>query len=113
MELIRQARALIAWRRHLRARRLGSSEGCSFVPDFDFVDCCRAHDEEYETHLDAQTQEPITRAESDEKLYLCIAFHHPVPHPHLAYVYWWWVRALGWASWNAAVFSVRLRRLLP
>lgn len=96
MKFMRQIRS---FGRYVWNHRFWSTEGCSFVPDFDFKDCCDAHDEEYRTHLDFITKQPITRGTSDEKLYTCIYYHKPEPHQEIALVYWSWVRAVGWVAW--------------
>ena len=96
MKFTRQARD---FGRYVWSHRLWSSEGCSFVPDFDFKDCCDTHDKETVTHRDAQTGKPISFTESAAKFYWCIALHKPEAHPEIAWVYWSWVCALGWFAW--------------
>ena len=90
---LRQARmfAIYAWRhRRFWARGWGTTEGCSFVADFDFKGCCDEHDRHYALH-------DVTRAEADDELYYCILARG---HPYIAWVYWSWVRTFGWFAWN-------------
>lgn len=85
MAVLRQVRAFNVWR-----RRLGTTEGCSFVPDFNFVGCCITHDLHYEKH-------DVTREQADDELYYCILGHG---HRFLARLYWAGARLGGQASWD-------------
>ena len=62
-----------------------SRDGCSYVPNFKFLDCCLLHDYYYVTN-------EISRREADKKLYDCIKNEG---YPILAWIYWLGVRLLG------------------
>lgn len=86
---IEQAAALkAAW---LRLR--GKTDGCTLSPDLDFKDCCDTHDVRYRAN-----PERITRAEADRALRVCIRSKGYLVLP---WVYWAFVRLVGWAFWKA------------
>jgi len=85
MAVLRQFRAWNIWR-----QRLGTTDGCSYVPDFDFVGCCIAHDLHYEKH-------DMSREQADDELYYCI---YNKDHPYLAWWYWAGARLWGQSSWD-------------
>jgi len=61
--------------------------GCSYTPDFNFFECCDAHDKVYEN---GGTKE--IRKEADQQLCGCITEHG---HPHKARIYYLGVRLFG------------------
>ena len=104
MAVLRQIRGFKAWRQHLKARRLGSTEGCSYVLDFDFKPCCDAHDLAYKTHQDPTTKEEITREQADDAMYACIVSTEPPSfwRNMVAWVYWAFLRwsSLAQETWD-------------
>lgn len=102
--VLRDIRGFLRWRRHLNARRLGSTEGCSYVFDFDFKGCCDAHDLAYMTHEDQATKKPITREQADDAMYDCIIATEPWSFWRgiVALVYWAFLRVspLAQATWD-------------
>jgi hypothetical protein len=65
------------------------TDGCSFVPDMVFCECCVEHDVDYSTGT-------VTREEADKKLRECIKAEG---YPILCWAYWLGVRIFGWVPY--------------
>lgn len=65
------------------------TDGCTMAPDFNFVQCCVAHDYNYADQMD--------RKEADLRFLSCIISKG---HPVLAYIYYFAVRLFGWYFYN-------------
>lgn len=81
-----QAEAIYARIQALRAE----SDGCSMSPDFNFTDCCIAHDLAYRKGIGS-------RKAADAELRCCIQGKGYVLLPGL---YWLAVRVFGKKSWK-------------
>jgi len=62
-----------------------SQDGCSYAPEFDFLDCCLMHDHAYKSGN-------VSRRIADKELRKCIRQRG---HFFLCWVYWAGVRLLG------------------
>jgi hypothetical protein len=69
-----------------------ASNGCTMVPDFDFKECCDAHDRCY-----CRGGDEDDRLNCDIQLYECIKSKG---HDRLAAIYYWGVRHLGESHFN-------------
>jgi hypothetical protein len=67
-----------------------TTDGCSFVPNFNCRDCCEQHDQDYAKYHRTSEKK---RAEIDRRLRRCMQIRG---RPILAWVYWAGVRAFGW-----------------
>jgi hypothetical protein len=62
------------------------SDGCTMSPDLSFSFCCVLHDIYYSYGF-------VTRRQADKELRQCIKAKG---HKYLAWIYWFFVRMLGW-----------------
>ena len=69
------------------------SDGCTWFPDGNYFDCCKAHDEEY--YAGGSWRQ---RWRSDKKLFLCVAAKPKFYNKLVAPVMWLGVRVFG-VSW--------------
>lgn len=67
-----------------------STDGCSFVPDFNFFECCKEHDIDYRNG-----RRP--KLVADFKLGCCIA---KKGHPGLGVLYFTGTAVLGWFAYR-------------
>jgi hypothetical protein len=69
------------------------SDGCTWFPDGNYLDCCKAHDREYFTGGSWKA-----RWRSDKKLFKCVAAKTKFYNKLVAPIMWLGVRAFG-AAW--------------
>jgi len=75
------------------------SDGCTWFPDGNYFDCCKAHDEEYFAGGSWSA-----RWRSDKKLFQCVASKSKFYNKLVAPIVWLGVRA-GGVPWLNARFS--------
>lgn len=81
--------------------KLVRADGCSSAPDFWFKECCDEHDVYYRTGRDSEGY-PITRAEADRRLRLCLrdSAITPIGRFILSPLYYMAVRLFGSRHWK-------------
>lgn len=90
------------WERTKQLAAALKGDGCSSAPDLFYRECCDEHDVHYRTGKTIDDQ-PITRAEADRQLRLCMMEHGQTPIVGrwlLPWVYWTAVRLFGGSSWK-------------
>lgn len=93
--------------RYQELARALKGDGCTSAPDLHYRHCCDEHDVYYRQGQDADGQ-PVTRAEADRRLRLCMRAAGKTPvfgRWLLPWVYWSAVRLFGRRAWHKSKSS--------